>query len=563
MVVSVQNDLAVAEPTTYATETITVRTVYYEVAHQIDGRIRLHIPRLSRDAKFAQRLMDSVRALPAVKQARVNRGAASLLVSYRKELSGARVNGNGTGANTTCLPEVVECIRVAAKADVARDMASLPQAERPAPLLPALPAGTVNTVQKLGLPVLGLGLSTAMLAGLAIPAALVGATVLAATIPHARRAVNGLREEKRLTVEILDVTTVALLVAQSSFLAPAFMIAVTEGAEVVRSWTTRRGRQVGVDLLLSQERQALVERDGQQAHVGCEEIASGDIVLVYPGDEIPVDGTVLDGSASIDQHQVTGDACACGAAIRRRCLRRHAGGRGASAHSGHAHKIRHVCRFNDGPHGGCAQAGHADQQLCAQDGQPCRGADAGGRRRHLGGLGQHGAGRRHRKPGHGPGHARLCAHRHPDGAESRRSPRYPHPQRTRNGDAGAGRHDLVRQDRYADRSCGRRHRRSVVCARRLADELVALAASAEQSLDHPIAEAIRRYAQQQGIATQTCSDWSYRPGEGLVAQVAGRVVHVGSAHLMEDIGIEVPDVVSTFSGSARWGGNACLRRAGR
>ena len=187
-------------------------------------------------------------------------------------------------------------------------MASLPQAERPTPLLPALPAGTVNTVQRLGLPALGLGLSTAMLAGLAIPAALVGATVLAATIPHARRAVNGLREEKRLTVEILDVTTVALLVAQSSFLAPAFMIAVIEGAEVVRSWTTRRGRQVGVDLLLSQERQALVERDGQQAHVGCEEIAPGDIVLVYPGDEIPVDGTVLDGSASIDQHRVTGDA---------------------------------------------------------------------------------------------------------------------------------------------------------------------------------------------------------------------------------------------------------------
>ena len=183
----------------------------------------------------------------------------------------------------------------------------LPQAARPAPLLPALPAGTVNYVQQLGLPVLSLGLGAAMAAGLALPGALVGAAVLAATIPHARRAVNGLREEKRPTVEILDVTAVALLVAQSSFLAPAFMISVIEGAEVVRSWTTRRGRQAGVDLLLSQKRQALVEREGQQVRVGYEELAPGDIVLVYPGDEIPVDGKVLDGSASIDQHRMTGD----------------------------------------------------------------------------------------------------------------------------------------------------------------------------------------------------------------------------------------------------------------
>ncbi|MCP6756321.1 hypothetical protein NL533_32340, partial [Klebsiella pneumoniae] len=87
------------------------------------------------------------------------------------------------------------------------------------------------------IPALGLGLSAALTAGLAVPAALVGAAVAAATIPHALRAWQGLRTEKRLTVEVLDVTAVGLLLAQSSFLAPAFMMAVIEGAEVARAWT--------------------------------------------------------------------------------------------------------------------------------------------------------------------------------------------------------------------------------------------------------------------------------------------------------------------------------------
>ena len=80
-------------------------------------------------------------------------------------------------------------------------------------------------------------------------------------------------------------------------------------------------------------------------------------------------------------------------------------------------------------------------------------------------------------------------------------------------------------------------------------EILALAASVEQGLDHPVAEAVARHAQQQGIQTQPCTDWNYLPGQGVVAKVAGRVVHVGSTHLMEDIGIAVPAVEAANSGT--------------
>ena len=90
MIASAQNDLAIFAPTASATQTLTVKTVNYEVVHRVDGRIRLRIPRLICDAKFAQRLTDAVTALPAAKQVRVNRSSSSLLVSYRKEPSAAR-----------------------------------------------------------------------------------------------------------------------------------------------------------------------------------------------------------------------------------------------------------------------------------------------------------------------------------------------------------------------------------------------------------------------------------------------------------------------------------------
>ncbi|MFH2033719.1 MAG: heavy metal translocating P-type ATPase, partial [Candidatus Margulisiibacteriota bacterium] len=55
-------------------------------------------------------------------------------------------------------------------------------------------------------------------------------------------------------------------------------------------------------------RTALVERDGQEAEIGIDEVKVGDIVIVKPGGKIPVDGTLLNGSSSVDESMVTGES---------------------------------------------------------------------------------------------------------------------------------------------------------------------------------------------------------------------------------------------------------------
>ncbi len=56
-----------------------------------------------------------------------------------------------------------------------------------------------------------------------------------------------------------------------------------------------------------QAKTARVERDGEVVELGIEEIGVGDIIHVRPGEKIPVDGEVLTGSSYVDESMITGE----------------------------------------------------------------------------------------------------------------------------------------------------------------------------------------------------------------------------------------------------------------
>ncbi|WMT41339.1 heavy metal translocating P-type ATPase [Paenibacillus sp. D2_2] len=57
-----------------------------------------------------------------------------------------------------------------------------------------------------------------------------------------------------------------------------------------------------------QAKTALVVRDGQELSIPIEEVIAGDVVLVRPGDKVPVDGVVLEGMSSVDESMLTGES---------------------------------------------------------------------------------------------------------------------------------------------------------------------------------------------------------------------------------------------------------------
>ena len=82
-------------------------------------------------------------------------------------------------------------------------------------------------------------------------------------------------------------------------------------------------------------------------------------------------------------------------------------------------------------------------------------------------------------------------------------------------------------------------------------ELLRYAASAEKGSEHPLAQAIVKAAEEQGMSIQTPSDFEAIPGFGLRAVVEGKTLWVGTRKLMSRQGIDIRQIESTME---KWEG---------
>jgi Cd2+/Zn2+-exporting ATPase/Cu+-exporting ATPase len=72
--------------------------------------------------------------------------------------------------------------------------------------------------------------------------------------------------------------------------------------------TMERNRRALKELLSLQPAVARVVRDGHEAEVPVAEVMAGEVVVIRPGERIPVDGQVIEGQAPVDQAPITGES---------------------------------------------------------------------------------------------------------------------------------------------------------------------------------------------------------------------------------------------------------------
>ncbi|MBS0533378.1 MAG: cadmium-translocating P-type ATPase [Proteobacteria bacterium] len=109
-------------------------------------------------------------------------------------------------------------------------------------------------------------------------------------------------------LDIVAVLSMSAALAAGETLAAAIVALMYASGQVLEGFAARRAQKEMTTLLARVPRTAMRHHDGQLEEVGLDELGPGDRVLIRRGDVVPVDGTVADGVAVLDQSALTGES---------------------------------------------------------------------------------------------------------------------------------------------------------------------------------------------------------------------------------------------------------------
>ncbi len=137
-------------------------------------------------------------------------------------------------------------------------------------------------------------------------AAALASLVLTITFPG-RRALRSMRKGS-LDINVLMVIAVGGALALGDYVEAASVVWLFEVAEWLEGRSLEKAGQAVRALMTLAPAKALVRRAGTEQLLPVASLVVGDVVIVRPGERLPVDGTIVKGESSIDQAPVTGES---------------------------------------------------------------------------------------------------------------------------------------------------------------------------------------------------------------------------------------------------------------
>ena len=121
---------------------------------------------------------------------------------------------------------------------------------------------------------------------------------------------DGVRAARELSLDMNFLMTVAILgaVAIGEYLEAAAIAFLFSTAELLESYAVDRARASMESLMDLAPKTAVVLRGGLEETVRASEVEVGDVVVVRPGERIPVDGSVVEGGSAVDESPLTGES---------------------------------------------------------------------------------------------------------------------------------------------------------------------------------------------------------------------------------------------------------------
>lgn len=137
-----------------------------------------------------------------------------------------------------------------------------------------------------------------------------GLALVAVLLGGAWRFFDGIRSliHGKITVNVFVTVSLTATMAIGEFRAAAIVIFIMTIADVVEIYTLDKSRSGIQELLDLAPRTATRIKSEIEDIIPIEAVKIGDILIIKPGERIPVDGIVISGSASVNQAAITGES---------------------------------------------------------------------------------------------------------------------------------------------------------------------------------------------------------------------------------------------------------------
>ena len=172
-------------------------------------------------------------------------------------------------------------------------------------IISAILLGAAVAIDRLGLIsgllVLGGSFEPLMLALYLIPYAVIGFAVL-------KKAIHGIARGQVFDENFLmSIATVGAFIT-GEYSEAVFVMLFYSVGELFEHIAVGKSRNSIKALLSLQADEATVIRDGNELTVECDEVEIGEIILIKPGEKIPLDARIIDGNSTIDTSALTGES---------------------------------------------------------------------------------------------------------------------------------------------------------------------------------------------------------------------------------------------------------------
>src|SRR5690606_9010117 len=122
---------------------------------------------------------------------------------------------------------------------------------------------------------------------------------------------NGLKAlaQREINVDFLMVLAAVGAATIGAWVEGATLLFLFSLSNTLQTYALDRSRRAIRALMDLRPNEALVRfPDGTERQVPIEELNIGDIIIVKPGERIPMDGRIIAGSSAVDQSAITGES---------------------------------------------------------------------------------------------------------------------------------------------------------------------------------------------------------------------------------------------------------------